>query len=138
MAMAMKIDRSLVHPSPRAEGIVAKDDKNFGDRELGVELNARPFSTLRDHSIVVVSHDEVFSASQGMKETCDALRRLPNGEVTEVPHFVLIANNRVPAGDHLLVHLLHRRKGAAIEGSRCCIAEMVVAGEEDRHTLIAL
>ncbi len=54
-------------------------------------------------------------------------------DVAEMPDDVVRPDGRVPAIDQQRVHFRHRREGTFVDIDRTMVAEMGVAGEEDRH-----
>src|SRR3954454_498169 len=75
----------------------------------------------------------MFPAVQPDQQIIDAALRRADGEVPQVPDGIVRADLLVPAGDQELVHLAGRGERPAIHEDDTVIAEMGVAGEEDRH-----
>src|SRR5271166_990895 len=135
MAVAMQVDRSAVHLPPGSKRVVAKHQPAVIDSHFRVGLNDLPQRAADDRGIVVVADNEMLPAMQHPQQIADTLRRLANGEVAQVPYFVPGFDHRIPAIDHLLIHLGNRGKGATVEAAGSGMAKMLVAGEVDGHLL---
>ena len=70
---------------------------------------------------------------QGREQRLDALAIAPAADVAQMPDLVTRADGHVPAFDHGAVHLVGRSERTPVDAEPPGIAEMVVAGEEDRH-----
>ena len=131
--MAVQVDRPLCHAVPASEGKVAEHDTDFGDVEFGIGLHAVPARSGADRLVVVVAGDEVLAAVQAGEQRGDAGGGLADGEVAEVKDFVVGCHDAVPGGEHCVVHFGQRGEWAAVEAARRGMAEMLVAGDEERH-----
>ena len=78
---------------------------NAVEVHLDVLPNTRPAVASYDGFIVIVAGDEVFSAMQSTQQGSDVFWRLANGEVAQVPNFILASNRLVPPVYHLAVHV---------------------------------
>ena len=133
VTVPVQIDPAPAYAVPGAEWVVAEREVAVVHRELDVMLQAGPSRRIERRQAVIVADDQVLSAVQAREDLGDPLRRGAEGEVAEMPDFVVRADRLVPACDQRLVMRLEIGEWAVIEAKRARIAEMVVAGEEDGH-----
>ena len=82
---------------------------------------------------IVVTGYEMLVPAEPSKQLGDYLRALANGEIAEMPDHVVRPDRLVPPFDQRLVHRRDRGEGPPVESQGAAMAEMRVAGEEDRH-----
>src|SRR6516225_6375550 len=61
-------------------------------------------------------------------------RALANGEITEMPDYVVRSDRLVPPRQQRFVHRRHRRERPPIKPQRAAMTKMRVAGEVNRHS----
>src|SRR5690242_14750309 len=105
--MAMKIDRTLVHVAPGSERIMAENEVRAVYGEFRIGLDACPRCAGRDGYVVIVANDQVLLSMKRAHQVCNALCRLTDREVAEVPDFVAGFDHRIPSLDHRPIHLSH-------------------------------
>lgn len=132
VAVAMQVPPAAVHVAPGPERIVAQDEVRAGQFDFGIGLYARPASQARRGCRIVVPGHQMLVAVQLVEK----LRKSRNGqadrEVAEMPDIVISSDHIVPAFHHRGVHLGDGGEWPAVEGTRTGMAEVGVAGEEDR------
>jgi hypothetical protein len=106
MAVAVKVDRAPTHVPPSSKRVVAEHQPRSIDGDFRIRLHALPGIVGRDGRIVVVAGDEVLLAVQHPQQSRNALWRLANGKVSQVPKFVANPDHGVPAIDHHPIHLV--------------------------------
>ena len=133
MTVAVEIDRSLPHVSPRPERVVAEHELLSIDLQFRIRLNAPPTGAAGHHCVVVVADDKMLPAMQRRQQMGHTLCRLAHSEVPQVPNLILRTDHRIPPIYHSLVHLGDRREWPTIEGPCRGMAEVVIAGKVDGH-----
>src|SRR5215469_8570451 len=94
--MAMQIDRALTHVPPSSERVVTEHQQCSINREFRVCLNTLPAGTFGDGRIVIVTCDKMLAPVQHFQQACYPLCWLTNGEIAQVPNFVLWFDYCVP------------------------------------------
>src|SRR5712671_3211750 len=135
MAVAMQIEPALAHAAPAAKRVVAQHQGYALRGDLDIRLHALPTVELRRCRRIVVARDEVLAAIEPSEQLGDHRRALANGEVAEMPYHVVRPDRLAPPRDQRLVHRRDRGERPTIEPERAAVAEMRIAGEEDRHVI---
>src|SRR5690606_13629546 len=86
-------------------------------------------------AVVVAAHEALAPRERGQNRP-HARRALLHREIAEMPDLVVGPDGLVPRTDERLVHFGDRRERPAEEPERAAMAEMRVAGEEERHATI--
>src|SRR5262245_43863466 len=134
MAMAVEIERTLVHAVPGAERIMAEHQPYAIELQLAIGVHACPAGQAGCVGTVIVAGDQMLDAVESRQQRGHALRWQPIGEIAEMPHHVIAADAVVPARHQCLVHFGDRGEGPREATERAAMAKMRVGGEPDRHT----
>jgi len=132
VAVPVQIDAAAIHTLPAAERIMAEHEVDLGDPQFGIMGNALPILGLRHR--IVVAEDQVLSSVEPGQDL--GRKSGGTGEISDVPHLVFGADNRVPTLDHCGIHLRDRAKRPRIKVQHPVVAEVGVADEKDAHLLI--
>jgi hypothetical protein len=97
--MAVEVDSAFPYVPPSAERVVAEHAPYAIDHQFRILLNALPAIAVGDSGLIIVTGDEVLASMTHAQQA--------NGEIAQAPDFIFKSDHRVPAFNHLPVHLGH-------------------------------
>jgi hypothetical protein len=131
VTVPMQVQRTAVLPIPASERVVAQNKRSVVQLDFRVVPDACP-TVRRERRIgIVIATEQVFAAVQSGKQF--GYIRRATGDVAQVPHHVIRADDGVPSLDQRLIHFSRVGKGTSRDIDCAVVAKMRVGREEDAH-----
>jgi hypothetical protein len=128
VTVPMQVQRTAVLPIPASERVVAQNKQSAVHLDFRIVPDASPAVGRQRRIRIVIATEQVLGAVQPGKQF--GYIRRATGDVAQVPHHVIRANDGVPSLDQRLIHFGRVGKGTSRNIDRAVVAKMRVGREK--------